>query len=38
MTLTTRLRHARLGLADTKDPYLDSALFIQKQEFSSSTP
>jgi len=33
-----RLRHARLGLADTKDRVFDTALFIKKQGFTSSTP
>jgi hypothetical protein len=33
-----RRHHARLGVADTKDRVFDTALFIKKQGFTSSTP
>jgi hypothetical protein len=33
-----RLRHARLGVAHTRDQIFDPALFIKRQGFTSSTP
>ena len=33
----TRYRHVRMGVADTRDPYFDSALFIKRQGFTPST-
>jgi hypothetical protein len=35
---SNRLRHARLGLADTKDQVFDSVLFLESHVFTSSTP
>jgi hypothetical protein len=37
-TNSNRLRHARLGLADTKDRVFDTALFVKKQGFTSISP